>query len=129
MVSLYLFTTRKEMTFRFIYEPMYYPQLVFACLVDSRQSNQALANKIGSVIKEQVDLEVSRVTDSVLPYRVETSEGVLAAYMSLLVGNMGQSCVAYQLVVRTNFHNFTTDIQTAVTKFINENGWRPDFLT
>lgn len=116
------------MTFNFIYEPMYYPQVIFACMVDARKGTP-LANQNGFSIQEYVENQVSLVGDDVLFYKIEDNNGVLVGYLSLKVTNMGKNVTKFQLVIRANFQSFTSEIEDSITSFINTGRWSPDFLT
>lgn len=114
------------MTIRFIYEPDY-PRIIFACMMDAR-AGTPLANKIGAVQKQFIELEVQKVVPDVIPYRLESDLGVIIGYMSLLTANNGTTVSLYQLVVRPAFQLFSAEIQQNISNFISNNGWQPDYL-
>lgn len=116
------------MNFNFIYEPTYYPQVMFACLVDARKGTP-LANQTGDVIKAAVDLEIAQITDNVLFYKIEADDNVLAGYFAIMLNNMGGNPVKFKQVLRPAFQVFSIDISILISNFIQSNGWQPDFLT
>jgi len=115
------------MTFNFIYEPMYYPQVIFSVMVDSRKGT-SLANQTGVVIKAAVDEQVELVTDDVLFYKIETEEGVLCGYVSLSVTNSAQTVTKLQQVIRPAYQQFVAQINQSIDNWINLGGWRSDYL-
>lgn len=113
------------MTFKFTYE-LDYPRIIFACMIDAR-AGTPLANKVGSVQKQFIDIEIAKVTSDVIFYRIEEGFGVMAGYFSLLTANQGTTVSLYQFVLRPAFQPFSIEIQQNITNFIT-NGWQSDFL-
>jgi hypothetical protein len=114
------------MTIRFIYEPDY-PRIIFACMMDARQGTP-LANKPGAIQKQFIDSAINAVTPDVIPYRLESELGVMIGYISLKVGNMGQTAVLFQETYRPAFANMVPEIQQNISKFVSSLAWRDDIL-
>lgn len=119
-----------ETTYRFIYEPNEYPRIIQGVNIDSRATIPAIKNQIGAVIKTYVDVEVDKVKGhpSILFFRIETKEGVLAGYMSLKVKGDAANATLYQYLLRPNFQQFNTEISVELVNFIVQNKWKQFFL-
>jgi hypothetical protein len=116
------------MTFQITYDPDY-KRTMFAVTVENRANIPAIKDQIGSVIKQYVDGETAKVTENVIPYKVETSDnGVVAAFFTVQVTNMGQNAVKLQQVICPVFQPFMSDINNSVNLFIQNGGFRNDIL-
>jgi hypothetical protein len=115
------------MTVRFIYEPDY-PRLIPAIMIEAR-AGTPLANKTGAVIKQFTDSAVAAVTPETIVYRIENAVlGVIAGYMTVEVGNMGQTAVLSGVTLRPAYQSSAEDISQQISNFMAENGWKPDYL-
>lgn len=115
------------MTFQITYDPDY-KRTMFAVIVENRANIPAIKNQIGSVIKQYVDGQTAMVTDSVLPYKVETADnGVVTAFFSVQVTNMGLNAVKLQQVICPVFQSFM-EINELIDNFITNGLYRNDIL-
>lgn len=116
------------MTFRLIYQPSEFSRIIPAICIDNRANIPAIKNAIGSVIKTYTDAEVAKIVDEVLFYKVETTEGVLAAYFSLKIIKGGTVATLLQYKNRASFSVYVTQISSQITNFINNGNWKQDYL-
>lgn len=112
------------MTYKFIYLQEV-NRLIPGVLIDSRATIPAIANQIGHVIKKYTDSQVALVTDSVIPYRIESEDGNLAGYFCLQVLPVVD---IQQFVLRPAFRQFLPLISAQINTFVQQNQWKPDFL-
>lgn len=101
-------------------------RVIPAIVLESRQLIAAIKNKSGFEVKAYFDAEISKVIEGVIPYKIEIESGNLAAYFSLKQVAAGSEL--YQLFVRPNFLAFSSLINTKITTFINDGGWKQDLL-
>jgi hypothetical protein len=105
-----------------------FSRVIPACIIDSRTTNPAIKNQIGTVIKAYIDNQLALVTDSVLVYRIETELGVLVGYFALEIIGTGTPDKIMQ-VLRPAFQQFDTQITVEISSFIsNDINWRKDYL-
>lgn len=119
------------MAFLFIYEPSEFRRIIPAVLIDSRANIPAIKNEIGSVIKAYIDLEVDKVNQYVLFFKIETVKkepntynGVLAGYFTLFLFHQGQVANLYDFVLRPSFSQFSAQISVEIVNFINSSQWK-----
>ena len=105
-----------------------YKRVIPAVLIENRANIPAIKNKIGIVIKAYTDGEVAKVTESVVPYKIETNLGALVGYFTVQISNMGQNAVKFQQTLRPQFNPFTIEINIQIATFIQNNGWQQDIL-
>lgn len=115
------------MTYRFIYNNFDCQRVIPAILIDSRSNIPAIKNKIGSAIKAYTDAETSKVTGTVIFYKIETELGVLAGYFSLQTATNGTATIL-QYQIRPSFAQFNTEIQGLINTFIQANEYGKDYL-
>jgi hypothetical protein len=119
-----------------VYEPSEYQRIIPACLIDSRATISALANKIGSDIKAYCDIEVNKVknNENVLFFKIETvdlpntenlkmEDGVLAGYFSLVALGFVK-VIMFQRQIRPNFTFLDAQISVEINNFITSGRWR-----
>lgn len=123
------------MGFLFIYEPGEYRRIIPAVLIDGRDSNPAIANQNGFVIKAYCDAETEKIKDNVLFFRIETinnknqiADGVLAGYFSIEVFHLGNNATLLQLELRPAFRQFSTQISAEISIFISSGNWKQYYL-
>lgn len=116
------------MIFRFIYQPSEFYRIIPAVCIDARANIPAIKNAVGAVIKAYTDAEAAKITDDVLFYKVETTEGVLAGYFSLKIINGGTVATILQYQTRISFSTYVTQISSQITNFINNGSWKQDYL-
>lgn len=111
------------MIFRFIYceEP---ERIIPAVLIDSQYTIPSIANKVGFDIKSYTDAEVNKITDSVLPYKIETELGVLAGYFTIKI----QDGILFQYQLRPSFKSFSNTISKQISNFIQDGEYKHDTL-
>ena len=121
-------------TFRFIYEPSEFGRIIPAVCIDARASIPEIKNKIGVVIKEYTDTEVSKVISNVLFFKIETiytgagtADGVLAGYFSLRE-KLGISAYLYQFQLRSSFMAYSTQLSAEINVFLSSNLWKQYYL-
>lgn len=114
------------MKVRFIYDENY-SRTIPACIIDARASIAAIKNQIGDVIKAYTDSQVKAVNQNTLPYKLETMDGNLAGYITLIVDMTTEGCALGQKVLRPAFQGFM-DIPTQISTFITSNSWKIDIL-
>lgn len=114
------------MTYRFIIDDQPF-RTIPAVIIDSR-AGTPLANQIGAVIKSYTDSQVALVTDSVIPYKIETGAGSLAGYFTLQVILGNQIAQLQQFVLRPAFKQFLSGISVQIDTFITTNNWKSDYL-
>ena len=112
--------------YRLIYD-IDYSRIMPAVIIDARASIPAITNQIGSVIKAYTDAEVAKVTSKVVPYKIETDQGVLVGYFTIRVIVGFGSLYQYQL--RPAFVQFNTVISQEISNFIASDDWKFDFLS
>lgn len=116
------------MTFRFIYSQEV-PRLVTAVIIDSKSLIPEIALGIGSVIKTYTDGQIAQLNEnSTLTYKIESMDGNLAGYFSILLTNMGQNATKFQQVLRPAFQSFSSKLSEDISNFIQNGEYRPDFL-
>lgn len=116
------------MTIRFIYstEPS---KVIAAAVIDSKNSIPSLVGKNGVDTKAYIDLKLGMVQESSgLVYKMETIDGNMIGVIALSVDNSGLVVTKILEVVRINFRDMYSEISKQITTFINEGGWKPDFL-
>lgn len=103
-----------------------YSRLIAAIVLESREVIRLVSGKGGFAVYDFFNEEIAKVTDNVVPYKLETETGSLVAYFSVKVtGNAGQ---LYQTFIRPNFQQFTGDINQKISNFIFNGYWKQDFL-
>lgn len=113
------------MTFIISYD-IEYKRTIPSVLIDSRVTIPAIATKIGSVIKAFTDWEVNQVTSSILPFKIENSNGNLCGYFTLRIN--GQFAFLFQYQLRPAFQQFNAEISAQINTFVQSNSWRNDYL-
>ncbi len=113
------------MIFFFIYSNDY-QRIMPAVLIDSRKTIPAILSKTGAQIKAYTDSEVSKITDNVLFYTIETNDGNLGGYFALQI--QGNSAILYLKQLRPAFVEMDTAISSQINTFINEGTWRRDYV-
>lgn len=115
------------MQYRFIFstEPK---RVISGVVLDSRFIIPALAGLSGFAVKRYIDNLIVQTEGDVLTYKIETFLGNCAGYFTLQIGNMGQSAVEDQRVLRPSFLADSATISNLISNFISAGGWRPDFL-
>jgi hypothetical protein len=104
-----------------------YKRTIPSVLIDSRATIPAIATKIGSVIKAFCDWETNMVTNSVLPYKIESYEnGSLVGYFTIRMNGGQAFLLQYQL--RPAFVQFNTEISQEINTFVQSNLWKNDYL-
>lgn len=116
------------MIFRILYtmEPK---RILNAAVMDGRFQNPALSGMSGFEVKNYVDNQIALITSDVLPYKIETMDGNFVGYISIIVSNIGQTGVEFQRWIRPSFSAFSNEISNAISIFVSQNLWKPDFLT
>lgn len=103
-----------------------YSRVIAGIVLEVRQTLDATKNKSGFEVFDFYTSEIEKVMEDVIPYKLETESGNLAAYFSVKVtGNGG---ALYQKFVRPNFRQFDIDISQKINSFIFNNDWKQDFL-
>lgn len=128
-----------DILFQMVFEPSEYQRIIPACLIDSRATIPAIANKIGAVIKYYTDVEVNKVKNNqnVLFFKIETidrpntenlklEDGVLVGYFSLRV--TGTKVTLYQKQIRPSFTFLDAQISVEISNFIVSNQWKQYYL-
>lgn len=111
------------MTVRFIYD-MEYERTIPAVLKDARASIPQIKNQIGAVIKQFTDSQVALITDNVLPYKLETTEGNLIGYIAIRV--VGGEATVYLKQLRPAFMQFDSEISEQINNFVINGFWKFD---
>lgn len=96
-------------------------------IIDSQYIIPSISNKLGIDIKEYSDSKIL-LSDEVgsLPYKIETDNGSLVGFFTLLTN--GQQCVLQQVQLRPAFQEFSIEITELLSNFILQNLWQPDYL-
>jgi hypothetical protein len=115
------------MQFRFIY-CQEYNRVFSGVYIDSQYNIPAIANKIGSEIKQWVDAKLALISENVLPYKIETEKGVLAGIVSLEVDSSNAVANVQQKQYRPAYVQFSTQLDQAINDFISSNDWQDDLL-
>jgi hypothetical protein len=105
-----------------------YKRTIPAVLIENRANIPAIKNQIGTVIKAYTDAEVAKVTETVIPYKVETNQGVLVGFFTIQLSNIGQNAGKLQQVLRPAFQPFNSDITQIINTFITNGGYVNDIL-
>jgi hypothetical protein len=114
------------MIFRIIYNQEY-KRTIPAVLIDSRGSISAIQTAGGFAVKAYTDSQVALVTDTIIPYKIETDLGNLAGYFNLQVKfNVTVTLKGKQL--RPAFQQFDNQISQIINNFISSNDWKEDYL-
>lgn len=103
-----------------------YNRVLSGIILENRQGIPAIKDKSGFQALAYVDEQIAAVTDTVIPYIIETAAGNLAAYFSLQVTN--GVAVLLQYYARPNFAQFETEISLKLSTFIESNDWNTDIL-
>jgi len=104
-----------------------YSRVITGIVLESRKLIAATVGKSGFAVEAFCNMEAEKVTDNVIPYKLETAQGNLAAYFSLIVN--GNLTTQYQLFIRPAFEQFSIEIQQFINIFISSNEWQTDILT
>lgn len=115
------------MTFHIVYNDAY-KRVIPAVLTDSRGSIVDIQAVGGFALKAYNDLQVSNVTSTVLPYKIETEYGNIAGYFNLQVNKLQQTVSLKDKQLRPAFINFDADISNEIGIFISNNKWKTDYL-
>lgn len=99
---------------------------VSGIIIDSQYIIPAISNKLGIAIKAYSDTEINKITDNVIPYKVETDNGNLAGYFTLQVKEGVATLLQFQL--RPAFVLGNQDISNLIGNFILSNLWSLDIL-
>lgn len=103
-----------------------YSRVIAAIVLESREIIRLIAGKGGFEVYDYFNEEIDKVTDGIVPYKIESETGSLVAYFSVKVtGNAGQ---LYQTFIRPNFQQFADDINQKIAIFIFNGYWKQDFL-
>lgn len=114
------------MEFIFTYD-IEYNRTMRGIINDSRGGIAAIKNTVGSVMKAYADQQVATVTESALPYKIETVNGNLGGYFILSVTDAGGArLLSTQL--RPAFEQFEVEISNLIINFITDGKWKHDFL-
>lgn len=113
------------MNFHFTYCENY-RRVINGVIIDSQFIIPAISGQLGYVVKAYADGEVAKVNDNVLPYRIETDNGNLAGYFTLMVN--GNSIYLLQEQLRPAFIQFDTQLTSEINSFIINGGYRKDIL-
>jgi hypothetical protein len=115
------------MSYRVIYNEEY-RRVIPAVLIDSRANIAAIKTAGGFAVKAYTDSQVALVTDTVIPYKIETNEGNLAGYFNLSVSTNPKSAVLLNAQLRPAFVQFNSEISQIISNFIISNDWQFDYL-
>lgn len=113
------------MSYRMIYMTDF-QRTISGIIIDSQYSIPVISNQVGAIIKQYVDGEINKVVANVIPYKIETENGNLAGYFTLQTD--GQFAILLQKQLRPAFQQFDGEISAEITTFIQQNGWKNDFL-
>lgn len=104
-----------------------YKRVIPAVLIDSRGTIPAIQTVGGYELKSYNDSQVAIVTDTVIPYKIETETGNLAGYFNVQTKSETRAVLqGYQL--RPAFQQFDAEILQIITNFIASNVWQYDIL-
>lgn len=103
-----------------------YSRVLAGIILEGRQSLAQTKDKTGFEVKAFFDSEINKVTTNVVPYKIETEQGNLAAYFSVLTdGIAGQQ---YQLFIRPSFAAYALQLSLFISNFIGNGSWKADIL-
>lgn len=103
-----------------------YQRMINGILIDSQYLIPAISNKNGFAIKAYCDVEIAKVTDNVIPYKIETENGNVAGFFTLQTN--GSITTLYQKQLRPAFVQFDIELNQLISNFINTNRWINDTL-
>jgi len=103
-----------------------YARVIAAIVLESRQLIPAIKNKSGFEVMDYFNVEIEKVTNQVVPYKIEAENGSLAAYFSVQVTGVGGGLL--QKFIRPNFAQFQAIINMEISSFIFNGSWKNDFL-
>jgi len=115
------------MSYRIIYNDSY-KRVIPAVLIDSRGTNVAIDTATGFEVLAYTDSKVDLVTNTVLPYKIETDNGNLAGYFNLSVTESPKAASLLNKQLRTAFQIYDSEITELITNFIISNNWEADYL-
>lgn len=98
-----------------------------AVMIDDR-ANQFPPNADGNVIAPIVAAKLAEIGTSSIPYKIETSLGNLGGIFVLLIDRQAVTATLQFSIIRPQFDNELTAINTAITDFINSGDWFFDIL-
>lgn len=103
-----------------------YSRVIAAIILEGRQSFAQTKDKTGFQVKAFFDSESNKVVEGVVPYKIQTVDGNLVAYFSVLTS--GLSAQQYQLFIRPSFAQFSGQINQFISNFIGNGSWTADIL-
>lgn len=115
------------MNVNFVYEPDY-GRVISATYTDSRSSVPEIKNKVGAVIKEYIDAQVSLVSDKSIVYKVESDLGTIAGFFVISVNTFNKTANLQTSVLRPSFKQYFSEISDEIVKFTNGTEWQQDYL-
>lgn len=115
------------MSYRFIFCKSDSHRIVPAVLIDNRANIPEIKNKVGSVIKTFTDAQAAMVGDTEMFYKIETENGNLAGYFTLMYVRAGEVS-RLQFELRAAYQQFSAEISGLVSTFIQTSGWQADWL-
>lgn len=115
------------MTYRVIYNDEY-KRVIPAILIDSRALAPSIVTATGFEVLAYTNSVADLVTSSVLPYKIETNEGVLSGYFNLTVIESPKSVTLLNKQLRPAFQKYDTDISQVISNFIISGNWQNDYL-
>lgn len=115
------------MSYRIIYNEDY-KRVIPAVIIDSRQNIAAIKTAGGYEVKEYTDSQVALITDTVIPYKIETDKGNLVSYFNLSVSDNPKSASLLNAQLRPAFIQFNSEISVIISNFIISNNWQQDYL-
>lgn len=114
------------MTFNITYNQEY-KRVIPAVLIDGRGAIPTIQAAGGYEVKAYTDSQVALVTNTVIPYKIETDGGNLAGYFNIQAKSATRGVLqTYQL--RPAFKQFDSQILGIITNFISSNEWIEDIL-
>lgn len=105
-----------------------YKRVIPAVLIDSRAFVPAITTATGYEVKAYTDAQVSLVTSTVIPYKIETDNGNLAGYFNLQVSTSPVSASVLNKQLRPAFQQFESEINQEISNFIQSSNWKADYL-
>lgn len=115
------------MSYRIVYNEEY-RRVMPAVLIDSRANIDAIKTADGFSVKAYTDAQVALVTNTVIPYKIETNNGNLVGYFNLSVTTSPKSALILNTQLRPAFVQFNSEISQIISTFIISNDWQYDYL-
>lgn len=104
-----------------------YNRILQVVMIDSRSLSMPLGVD-GNIIKELVDLELNKINENVIFYKLENEKGILIGYVLLKIDTDKKIATLLKYQLRPLFRQNNKEIKQKINDFIINGKWKRDIL-